>query len=70
MLIEYIERMRKEPPDVKRRVVHLWTIVVMAVILLLYIVGMVVSNFFFDGAVFESRTDSIAAPYEAERIAP
>lgn len=37
MLIEYIERLRKEPPEVRRQAVFFWTLVVVGLIVVGYL---------------------------------
>ncbi len=63
MLIEYIERLRKEPPDVRRQAVFLWTGVIVALIVLIYIAVLIVRNTLPDR---EGTNPTIAAPYEAQ----
>ena len=62
MLIEYIERLRKEPKEVRRQAVVVWTCVVVALIALVY-VGIVALQ-----KVLPERgsAPTIAAPYQAE----
>ncbi len=62
MLIEYIERLRKEPKEVRRQAVVVWTTIILVLIVLIYI-GVTAL-----GKVFPERgeTGSIAAPYEAQ----
>jgi cell division septal protein FtsQ len=61
MIIEYIERLRKEPKEVRQRAVFFWTAVLVAVIVLLYIVYLVFSSSWFTPSVPDS--ESIASPY-------
>lgn len=62
MLIEYIERLRKEPKEVRRQAVVLWTVVVLVLIALIYIGIRAVQ-----GVLPERSTEpAIAAPYKAE----
>lgn len=61
MIIEYIERLRKKPVEVRKRAVFFWTIVLVALILLVYI-AIVTARVVDDRDVPETRT--IAAPYD------
>ena len=62
MLLEYFERMRKEPPEVRRRAVATWTVGAVVVAIVIYIVYHAVVL-----PVLESpeNSDTLAAPYEA-----
>lgn len=62
MLIEYIERLRKEPKEVRRQAVFLLTVVIVAGIVLLYIAFHMLTSVL-PGS---GSTQTIAAPYEAE----
>lgn len=61
MLIEYIEHLRKEPPDVRRQAVFFWTAIIVGLIVLIYFGVM------FIGSVLPDRTEepTIAAPYQS-----
>lgn len=65
MLIEYIERMRREPKDVRQRAVFFWTVVLVAFIVVLYIAYLLFFPTFTRSRVPETST--IAAPYESGR---
>jgi hypothetical protein len=60
MFIEYIERLRKEPKDVRQRAVYTWTAIMVAIIALGYIVFRV-----YDISAPSEDTGSLAAPYES-----
>jgi hypothetical protein len=64
MFIEYIERLRKEPPDVRRQAVQFLTVVIVFTILLLYVGVLVIRSIVSDEA--RDSSSSIAAPYEAK----
>ena len=61
MLIEYIERLRKEPKEVRQQAVVFWTVVSVAVILALYITLRIVLAVADDAGT--SASQNIAAPY-------
>ncbi len=62
MLIEYIEHLRKEPPDVRRQAVFFWTAIIVGLIILIYFGVM-----FIRGVLPESSSEpTIAAPYESQ----
>lgn len=64
MFIEYIERLRREPKEVRRRAVFFWTVAIVGVIVLLYGLYLLV-----DSAIVPSDTRSanLARPYDADR---
>ena len=65
-MIEYIERMRKEPPAVRRRAVVTWTTVIVTTIALFYITNLMVrGTILVPTRTAVERTSTIAAPYEA-----
>ena len=63
MFIEYIERMRKEPKEVRQRAVVFWTAVLVGLIVVLYLVLRL------SPGSTESRDErsTIAAPYESKQ---
>ena len=61
MLIEYIERLRKESIEVRRQAVSFWTIVSVGVVILVYIGVLFIQKSFSDSTI----EDAIAAPYES-----
>lgn len=63
MFIEYIERLRKEPPDVRRRAVAYWTTIIVVAIAVLYIVYRTVVGSLNDPGS-DYRSSNIAAPYQ------
>lgn len=63
MLIEYIERMRKEPKEVRRRAVFVWTLVIVGIILLLYVLYLGLGAAADSGPV--DTPSNIARPYES-----
>lgn len=65
MIIEYIERLRKEPKEVRERAVFFWTAVLVAGIVVLYIAYLLFTPSLFRSNVPDSNT--IAAPYESGR---
>lgn len=61
MLIEYIERLRREPKEVRQRAVFFWTVVAVSVIVFVYILFRAFSTFS-NGADAEGV---LAPPYES-----
>lgn len=61
MLIEYIERLRKQPKEVRQQAVVFWTVVSVAIILAFYITLRIVFAVADDAGVPASQ--NIAAPY-------
>lgn len=62
MIIEYIEHLRKEPPDVRRQAVFFWTAIIVGLIILIYFGVM-----FIRGVLPENSNEpTIAAPYESQ----
>lgn len=61
MLIEYIERLRKEPKEVRRQAVTFWTAVIVVLIVLFYIGVVVLKN----SMPERDLKSTIAAPYES-----
>ncbi len=63
MLIEYIERVRRQPPEVRRRAAAVWTAVLVGGILLLYMLYLFMRPAFTldSGAVTD---ELLVAPYE------
>jgi hypothetical protein len=61
MIIEYIERLRREPKEVRQSAVYFWTVLIVALIVLLYIVLRVYPIVIPEPGE-EART--LAAPYE------
>lgn len=63
MLIEYIERLRREPPEVRKRAVLYWTVGTVCVVIVLYFVYHATIGYWF--VKEPPNTDAIASPYEA-----
>ena len=61
MFIEYIERLRKEPREVRERAAYFWTVVSVVVLVGLYIIIRIVLAFSGGDAVPVETT--IASPY-------
>jgi uncharacterized integral membrane protein len=62
MLIEYIEHLRREPPDVRRQAAFFWTAIIVGIIILIYFGALFIQN------VLPESSDepTIAAPYESQ----
>ena len=61
MLIDYIERLRKEPKEVRRQAALFWSVVIIVGIVALYIGILLLKNTLPE----RGPTDTIAAPYES-----
>ena len=62
MIIEYIERLRKEPKDVRQQAVYTWTVVILILIALSYVGIRILMATAFDTAPTQN---TLAAPYVA-----
>lgn len=61
MLIEYIERLRKEPKEVRERAVAVWTAVLVGIIFLVYVSIRLGGTLIPD----PEPQNTLAAPYES-----
>ncbi len=64
MFIEYIERLRREPKEVRRRAVFFWTVTIVGVILVLYGLYLLVDSSILPS---DTRPAHLARPYETEQ---
>ena len=62
MIIEYIENLRKQPVDVRRKAVTFLTVVVVGIIVVLYLLYITFGAVFHNGTTTPSS--QIVAPYE------
>lgn len=62
MLIDYIERVRKQPREARERAVLYWTVVLVITIVVIFI-GIKIVMAVFDGGDAVPDASSIASPY-------
>jgi hypothetical protein len=62
MILEYIEKLRRQPIEVRRQAVTFWTIVIVAGIALLYI-GIIGIRTWVTSSASDTNASDITAPY-------
>lgn len=64
MILEYIEALRRQPLEVRRKAVAVWTAVVVVAVVVLYLLSLVVQSWLFSG--IEQEESLLIAPYSEQ----